>query len=146
MKISTRGRYGLRAILDIAAHSNEGCVSLKSIASRHKLSENYLEQLMSSLKKADLVKSIRGPQGGYIINVDPRSVTVLDVLRVLEGDTLSSICVGDTSVTCGTSCDDCITRPVWERLYESLNDVLNSITLSELLDEGSDHLEKGLVK
>ncbi len=135
MKISTRGRYGLRALLDLVAHSDGQCVTLKSIAERQNLSEPYLEQLMAVLKKADFVKSIRGSQGGYMLNVDPDVVTVGAVLRALEGALYPVECVaGSDTGSCGPySCENCTTRPVWEKLYERLNDVLDSITLSQLV-------------
>ena len=85
MKISTRGRYGLKAMVDIAANSQSGCVSLKSIAERTNLSESYLEQLIAPIKKAGLVKSVRGANGGYTLAKTPQEISVGDILRVVEG-------------------------------------------------------------
>jgi len=85
MKVSTKGRYGLLAMIDIAAHQAQGSVSLRSVAERNNLSENYLEQLLPALRKAGLVKSIRGAQGGYVLAKPSDSITMGDILRTLEG-------------------------------------------------------------
>ena len=145
MKISTRGRYGLRAMVDIAIHANEKCISLKSIAERQGISENYLEQLMSSLKKGGLVKSTRGSQGGYILNEEPQNISVGDILRALEGNLSPVNCVDDETQepSCAKGvCIGCVTKSVWEKIYESLNDVIDNITLGDLVDDYR-HNERG---
>lgn len=139
MKISTRGRYGLKAMVDIAAQcscKNCNCVNLKSIAERQGISEHYLEQLISPLKKAGLVKSIRGAKGGYTINKDPKDISVGEVLRVLEGSLYPVACLEDgKNCYCGNGdCVDCVTKPVWEKVYQSLTGVLNAIMLQDLVD------------
>ncbi len=136
MKLSTKGRYGLKAILDLAVHNNEGQVVLKSIAERQQLSENYLEQLFAALKKAKLVKSIRGSQGGYSLGDRPEKITVGDILRALEGSMAPTDCVsGNCEVQhCGNS-DFCVTRGVWEKIRDGINSVIDNITLQELVED-----------
>jgi len=136
MKLSTKGRYGLKAMLDLAVHSADGQVSLNSIAERQGLSENYLEQLFASLKKARLVKSVRGPQGGYMLADSPENISVGDILRALEGSLAPADCVSEDlgAARCGNS-DKCVTRSVWERIRNGINNVIDNITLKELIDD-----------
>ncbi len=138
MKISTRGRYGLRAMVDIAYYGTDKCVSLHSISDRQGISESYLEQLMLPLKKAGFVKSVRGSQGGYSLNRDPKDISVGELLTLLEGSMSPVDCVveGNHSSSCGDSnCGTCVTKPVWEKIYESVNDVLSSISLYDLVND-----------
>ena len=134
MKISTRGRYGLKAMIDLTVESIDGkCVCLKSIAERQGIPENYLEQLIALLKKAGLVKSLRGAQGGYILGRSPKDITAGDILRVLEGSLSPVDCVESGEAACGTgNCGTCATKAVWGKIYESLNDVVDAITLEDL--------------
>ena len=138
MKISTRGRYGLRAMADLASFSSGESVTAKSIAERQGISEHYLEQLMAALKKAGFVKSIRGSRGGYQLSVPPESLSVGDILRVLEGPLYPVDCISETAdASCGESiCKICVTRPVWEKIYESLSGVVDSISLKDLISKG----------
>lgn len=132
MKISTKGRYGLRAMVDLAVHSANEHVSLNSIAERQDVSVSYLEQVFSVLRKAGLVKSIKGAQGGYILSQEPRNITVGMILRVLEGDL--SIVDGNP----GTKYDNmqyCIKKNVWDKVNNSINQIVDSITLEDLIDE-----------
>lgn len=138
MKISTRGRYGLRAILDIALNStSDACVPLNMVAKRQGISENYLEQIMSDLKKAKLVKSIRGAQGGYILNKEPSDISVGDILRAVEGPLNLVDCNAEKEkATCGTAgCADCKAKDVWEKISDSMNDAADSISLQYLIDK-----------
>ena len=139
MKISTKGRYGLKAMVDLAVHSYDGCcISSKSIAERQGISEHYLEQLMAVLKKAGFIKSVRGAQGGYILNKDADSISVGDILRVLEGPLYFVECVGgETNKTgCGNSkCVNCVTKNVWEKISNSVSEVVDSISLKELAED-----------
>lgn len=136
MLISTRGRYGLRAIIDIASYGDSHCVSLKQIANRQGISEHYLEKLIVPLKKEGFIKSIRGANGGYIINKDTQMITVGDILRALEGPMYPVDCIGEDTIKksyCGdNNCSTCVVRPVWEKLFDSFNSVLESVTLDEL--------------
>ncbi len=144
MKLSTKGRYGLKAILDLAVHGNEGHVALKSIAERQGLSENYLEQLFAALKKAKLVKSVRGSQGGYLLGNSPQKISVGDILRALEGSMAPTDCVSEGCLTANCSnTDNCVTRGVWEKIRDGINNVIDNITLQELVDDyiASDHKE-----
>ena len=134
MKVSTKGRYGLLAMIDIAAHQSQGSVSLRSVAERNNLSENYLEQLLSILRKAGLVTSTRGAQGGYMLARPPDSITMGDILRELEGSLSPVDCLSTPETP---QCSSCVTRPVWEKLYNSLNNVLDNTKLSDLANEYS---------
>jgi len=137
LKISTRGRYGLIALVDIAACEAGECINIKNIAKRQGLSVHYLEQLVSPLKKAGIIKSIRGAQGGYVLNRPAEDISVGEALEALEGPLYPVECLsGDHDQSCGSSgCDVCVTKTVWERLYERLNEVLTSITLAELVND-----------
>lgn len=137
VRLSTRGRYGLRAMVDLALHYGQGPVALKSIADRQNVSDHYLEQLMGSLRKAGLVTSVRGAQGGYELVRRPAEVTVGDVVRALEGPIAPVECVSesaDTASTCGMI-NTCVTRLVWAKLRNSISEVLDSITLEDLCAE-----------
>lgn len=131
MKISTKGRYGLRAMVDLAANSEGEHVSLNSIAERQDVSENYLEQVFSTLRKANLVKSVKGAQGGYVLAESPSRIFVGDILRALEGD-LSVIDRQDESREPPDSIEYCLTEGVWEKINESVSSVVDSITLEDL--------------
>lgn len=133
MKISTKGRYALRLMLDLAAYNTETPVSLKEIAMRQQLSEKYLEQIIAILNRASYVKSIRGAQGGYILNVKPEECTVGMILRLTEGDLAPVACVGATDVYCDRK-EKCITVKVWEKLNDAICGVVDNITLKDLID------------
>ena len=136
MKLSTKGRYGLRAIVDLAVNQQQGPVSISSIAARQSLSENYLEQLMSRLKKAELVRSVRGAQGGYVLQRDPEKISVGDVLRALEGDITPVACIGIDGMEGGcSSAHTCVTKYVWQRINESINRTVDEISLKQLVEE-----------
>lgn len=139
MKLSTKGRYGLKAMLDLAVHCKEGPVALKSIAERQQLSDNYLEQLFAALKKAKLVKSVRGSQGGYSLTRSSDKISVGDILRALEGSMSPTECVSENCEThhCSNS-DCCITRNVWEKIRDGINNVIDNISLQELVDDYND--------
>ena len=133
MKLSTKGRYGLRAMADLAVYSQDGPVSVQSIASRQELSEKYLEQLFALLKKAELVTSTRGTLGGYKLARDMELISVGDVLRALEGDLTLVDCNGFEG-GCGIS-DACVSKYVWKRMEESLQSTVDSISLKELVEQ-----------
>lgn len=137
MKLSTRSRYGLKAIVDIAAQ-NPLPTNIKNIAARQSIPENYLEQIISILKKAGFVKSIRGAQGGYIINCNPELTSVGDILRTLEGSLYPVDCLSDqnNNSSCKSSdCNCCFTKNVWMKIYENITSTIDSITLSNLIDD-----------
>lgn len=132
MKISTKGRYGLRAMVDLAVSSVNEQVPLSTIAENQNISVSYLEQVFSTLRKAGLVKSIKGAQGGYIIGDDPGNITVGTVLRTLEGD-LSV--VDESNYEKNDSMQYCIKKNVWDNMNSCINNVVDSITLKDLADE-----------
>lgn len=141
MKISTKGKYGLRAMVDLAVNSNEYCVSIKSIAERQNISENYLEQLIASLKKAELVESIRGAQGGYRLSRASGEISVGEILRALEGNLAPVNCVVGEVNECSSSAY-CVTRVIWERIKDSINSVVDTTMLSDLVEDYIDKSKK----
>lgn len=135
MMLSTKGKYGLRAVLDLALHTEEPAVSLSAIGERQDISISYLEQLIAKLRKAGIVNSIRGAQGGYVLAKPASEISVGDILRALEGN-LDPIKCGELSgeKSCQGS-DSCVTKFVWKRISDSINDTVNEMMLSELVDE-----------
>ena len=135
MKLSTKGRYGLRSMVDLAVHSNGDHVSLNSIAERQNISENYLEQVFATLRKAALVKSVKGAQGGYVLVAKPSEIKIGTVLRALEGN-LSVIDVDtETDGAVKNSVQHCIKQNVWDRINDRINEVVDGITLEDLVNE-----------
>ena len=134
MNISTKGRYGLRAMVDIAVHSLGDYIPLKIIAERQAISENYLEQVFSVLRKADLVKSARGSQGGYTLSKEASKITVGEVLRVLEGD-LSITGDDDGALGLDNTIKVCINTIVWKEVNEQINKVMDSVTLQDIVEK-----------
>lgn len=124
MKISTKGRYGLTIMMELANRFGEGPTSLKSIAEKHQLSEHYLEQLIAPLRNAGLVKSVRGAYGGYILSRAAEEITAGDIIRVLEGP---------ISPVDFTEEDDPAKRDLWIRIRDSIAGVLDTTTLSQLI-------------
>lgn len=135
MKLSTKGRYGLKAMFELALSYGEGPTPLNNIAQKQNLSLHYLEQLFATLRKAGLVKSIRGAQGGYILGDKPENITVGDVLRTLEGPIAPADCVIEDEESDCSRLGYCVTRTIWERIKESIDDVIDSITLQDMLDD-----------
>lgn len=134
MKISTKGRYGLRAMVDLAVYSAGDHISLKNIAERQNISEGYLEQVFSALRKAGLINSIKGAQGGYTLADIPASITVGVVLRALEGN-LSVIDEKSMEEKTNDKIEDCIREKVWNIINTSIDDIIDNITLEDLMDE-----------
>ena len=167
MKLTTRGRYGLRALIDLAVHESEGAVSAQSIAERQELSESYLEQLIRSMKRAGLVASVRGAGGGYHLARPASEISVGDILRALEGTMEAVSCPAltvegfktnpenpseDTAITkeliekfdldqltrdaggCAGA-DWCVTKYVWKRINDAINQAVDSIMLDQLVEE-----------
>ncbi len=134
MKISTKGRYGLKAMVDLALYStDENTVTLRSISERQSISERYLEQIFSSLKKSDLVKSIKGPQGGYMLGRQAKDISVGSILRALEGD----IHIVSTEEEINCKIDKCIKDNLWNKINGSIDKIVDSITLEDLVMEYS---------
>jgi Rrf2 family protein len=134
MKISTRIRYGTRLMLDMAQHYEQGPIKLGDIANRQKISLKYLEQIIISLKKAKLIKSVRGPKGGHLLAKSPKEITVAEIVRLLEGGISIMRCI-DYPQTCSRS-DTCLTRQVWMEARQAMNDKLESLTLWSLVQRG----------
>ena len=135
MKLSTKGRYGLRALIDLAQYSGNEPVSITSIAGRQEISERYLEQLMALLKKEGLVKSIRGAGGGYVLAKDLSEISVGDVLRALEGSLDPVECSGLNPEEGCKAADICVTKYVWQRINDSINQTVDEMRLDELVEE-----------
>lgn len=135
MKLSTKGRYGLRALIDLARYSETEPVSISSIAERQNLSEGYLEQLMSRLKKAGLIRSIRGAGGGYVLAKEAGEISVGDVLRALEGNLDPVECAGFSEDEECAASGGCVTKYVWKRINESINKTVDEIMIDTLVEE-----------
>lgn len=132
MKVSTKGRYALRLMLDLAVNNTGEPISLKDIAKRQGISDKYLEQIISVLNKAKYVKSVRGAQGGYILTKRPDEYTVGMILRLTEGSLAPVACVEESE-----SCEkfhDCATALVWHKMNEAINQVVDHMTLQDLVD------------
>ena len=132
MKLSTRGRYGMRAMLDLAQHYDDGLVLVKDVARRQEVSERYLEHLFLSLKTAGLVKSVRGAHGGFTLARAPDKIKLMDIINVSEGPLALVDCVVDASVCSRSSL--CATRDLWRELQSVMGAVLSSQTLQDLIE------------
>ncbi len=133
MKLSTKGRYGLKAMFELSLNQENGPVPLKFIAKKQNISDQYLEQIFSKLKKSGLVQSVRGAQGGYLLAKDAKEITVGDILTVLEGPISLSDCVLDEDVCENSSV--CVTKVVWEKMKKGIDEVVNSITLQDMIND-----------
>lgn len=137
MKISTKGRYALRMLLDLAMHEADGFVALKDIAERQDISKKYLEQIVPLLNKSNLLKTNRGYQGGYMLSKAPDQYTVGEILRITEGDLCPVACLQFEPNDCPRA-DGCMTLFVWKGLYKAITDYLDGITLQDIIDKYSD--------
>ncbi len=135
MKLSTRGRYGLRAMFDLAMNQSQGPIPLNEIASRQNISESYLEQLFANMRKEGLVKSVRGAHGGYLLGASADKIYIGQILRTLEGDIAPADCVREGDEAQCMDADACVTRIVWEKIRDSINQVIDSITLEDMVRE-----------
>ncbi len=133
MKISTRGRYGLRFMLDLAEHAGEGYVPLREAAERQEISPKYLERILPVLVRAGFVEGVQGKGGGYRLVRDPASYTVGDVLRLTEGDLAPVACLALDAEPCRRA-SFCKTLPMWQRLETVLDDFFDGLTLEDLLE------------
>lgn len=134
MKLSTKGRYGLMAMFQLALDYGKGPIALKDIAEKQGLSENYLEQLFSSLRRDKLITSVRGAQGGYYLSRDPDDITVGQILRSLEGDLSPADCISIDPSECDRE-DGCATKLVLLKIKNSIDGVIDSITLKDMVDD-----------
>lgn len=132
MKLSTKGRYGVKAMVDLAIHYGSEPISIKIISQRQNISEYYLEQLFLLLRKANLITSIRGARGGYALSRTPQEITIAEIITVLEGPIEVSDCI--EGVSC-SNIDCCATRLLWEKIKKSIDSVMESTTLKDILDD-----------
>lgn len=132
MNVTSKGRYALRVMLDLAQHPDEGYISLKTIADRQRVSMKYLEIIVSSLKKAGLVDSTRGKEGGYKLNRIPAEYGVGDILRCIEDNLAPVSCIKSGSVFCERAAE-CMTVPMWMELDDIINAYLDTVSLEDLL-------------
>ncbi|MFC2024049.1 RrF2 family transcriptional regulator [Chloroflexota bacterium] len=133
MNISTKGRYALRAMLDLALQSGDGPSLIKDISKRQGISDLYLEQLLNRLKTAGLLRSIRGPKGGFMLTKPPEEIMLLDILETMEGSLAPVACV-DTATFCNRA-ENCTTRLIWTKMKKAMVEVLESITLEDLVKQ-----------
>jgi len=136
MKLSTRTRYGIRAILELAEKDGSGPLRVKTIAQSQDISVKYLEQLMSILRSAGFVRSIRGSKGGYMLAKAPNQIKLSDVFDCLEGPVTTVECVEDKDYCARAA--DCVARQVWAQVQQAIKNVLQSITLQDLVDRAKD--------
>jgi Rrf2 family protein len=133
MRLSTQSRYGVRAIFDIAYHSEGLDTQVKDISRRQGISQRYLEQIFQKLKKAGIIGSKRGPSGGYFLSKNPQDITVGEIIRVTEGSIIPVLCVNaeDSTNPCKRS-GECVTRIIWDEAGKRLRDYFDSVTISDL--------------
>ncbi len=144
MKISTKGRYALRMLLDLAEHNSKEYISLKEIAQRQNISKKYLEQIVPVLNRSDMLQTNRGFQGGYRLAKSPDKYTVGSILRLTEGSLAPVACLDQDPIQCERS-EDCITLPIWQGLNQVINDYLDHITLQDILDQQRDRYSNDYV-
>lgn len=133
MKISTKGRYALRLMIDLAENISGNPVSLKDVAKRQGISDKYLEQIISVLNKAGYVRSVRGAQGGYLLKSDPETYTVGMILRQTEGSLAPVSCIEDDEIICDRQ-EQCVTSIVYKKINDAISNVVDNITLQDLVD------------
>ncbi len=133
MKISTKGRYALRLLLDLAEHNTGIPIRVKEIAARQNISEKYLEQIISVLNKAGYVQSIRGAQGGYLLKKEPNAYTIGEILRLTEGSIAPVSCVDEQEPICERK-HNCVSVILWKKISDAVNDVVDHTTLQDLID------------
>ena len=142
MKLSTRGRYGARAAFELAKHYGEGPIMVRQIAKRQEISERYLEQILNSLRTAELVKSTRGARGGYELARQPADITIGEVVRNLEGPFDIVPCTSESE--CGRIAE-CITCDIWAEVKTAIENVLDNITLADLVEKDRLRKEPGRI-
>ncbi len=142
MNLSTKGRYGVRAMFDLTLHQGDGPIPLRNIADRQGVSEKYLEQLIGALRKEGLVNSVRGAHGGYLLAKEPSEITIGDIIRALEGPVALADCVGTDLEDCEYE-DDCVIKLIWQQIKDKIDGVLDSITLEDLQQEAVNAQQKG---
>ncbi|MGM0502272.1 MAG: RrF2 family transcriptional regulator [Bacillota bacterium] len=142
MKLSTKGRYGVRAMFDLALHQGDGPIPLRSIAERQDISEHYLEQLIATLRNEGYVESVRGAHGGYMLAKDADEITIGNIIRALEGPVALSDCVTDDTSNCNKS-SNCVVKLVWNKVKDRIDEVLDSVTLEDIKQEAINAKQNG---
>ena len=137
MRISTKGRYAMQLMLDLARYNTGEPISLKDISKRQEISEKYLEQIISLLNKGGFVRSVRGAQGGYLLNRDPKDYKVGEILRTTEGDLAPVACLDQNSMECEKR-TGCATVRLWQMIDDAVSSVVDKVTLQDLLDWSAD--------
>lgn len=140
MKISTKGRYAVRVMLDLALNNTGECIKVKDIAARQDISEKYLEQIIAALSRAGFVNSVRGAQGGYRLSKAPENYTVGMILRVTEGSLAPVACLDEGAEAC-ERCDTCETLEVWRELAQAIDNVVDHVTIADLVNRRKKRLE-----
>ncbi|MHB9144418.1 MAG: RrF2 family transcriptional regulator [Symbiobacteriia bacterium] len=143
MKLTTKGKYGVKALFELAMHEGNTPLSLKTIAERQDLSEHYLEQLVAPLRRAGLVTSVRGAQGGYMLSRPAAQITVGDIIRVLEGPIGYSDCATEGGALNGCeNAETCLAHGVWEKVRDAIVKVVDGITLADLCEQAREEAER----
>ena len=137
MRISTKGRYAMQLMLDLARYNTGEPISLKDISKRQEISEKYLEQIISLLNKGGFVRSVRGAQGGYLLNRDPKDYKEGEILRITEGDLAPEACLDQNSMECEKR-TGCATVRLWQMIDDAVSSVVDKVTLQDLLDWSAD--------
>ena len=141
MKISTKGRYALRIMIDLAMHLDKGPIRVKDIAARQNISEKYLEQIIALFNKAGYVKSVRGAQGGYLLAKAPEEYTAGMILRLAEGSIAPVACIDGDADTCEKK-GACVSAMLWQKMNDAVNEVVDHTTLQDLVDWQSGIVEE----
>jgi len=141
MKVSTKGDYGVRALVELAHHYGQGPVQSAEIAARQEVPEPYLDQLLTTLRRAGFIRSIRGPQGGHALIREPREVKLSDVMLALEGSLAPLACVDDPQAC--TKSGGCVQREVWERVRDATLAILESVSIADLASKESEYSKNG---
>jgi Rrf2 family protein len=144
MQISTKGKYSVRAVLDIAQHSNGSPVSLGAISKREGISLLFLEQLFQQLRKGDIVKSVRGPHGGYVLSREPSRITIGEIVRLIEPPLYSHSCFKNESAENCRIGETCLGGAIWKQLAEHVDNFLDSITVADLANKTKPEVVYGL--
>lgn len=142
MKISTRGRYSLRFMIDLAFHYSDGYIALKDVAKRQEISKKYLEQIIPFLNRSNLLSANKGHMGGYMLARKPSEICVKEILESAEGSLSPVSCMESDTNSC-ERCNSCITLPIYKGLYKVVDDYLSSITLQDIIDQteaGNDYI------
>jgi len=146
MKLSSKGRYGLKAMYELAIHIGDGPISIKYIADKQNIPENYLEQLLASLRKAKMIESVRGAHGGYKLLRNPGDISVGDIFRILEGPIKLSECIMDNEPDYCDNDGNCSTQVVWRKIEDSITSVIDAITLQDMLNDNNERLNVQMTK